>query len=162
MQVWNVLNAARWKCRTQKIAKKSPSVHHCTTLLGHIFATKARIDNRKNLLRINIPCRCPNNIVNFGLLAAEIDLVVWGTPANFNGFRVLGHYCTAVKLWASAKLCGVEQRAPPMFDRATIRLGIGPHSSCIYFLQVFNMKWNKNQFGGRKVVVQAAVLARWA
>jgi len=28
-------------------------------------------------------------MVNFGLLAAEIDPVVWGTPANFNGFRVL-------------------------------------------------------------------------
>ena len=25
--------------------------------------------------------------------------------------------------------CGVEQRAPPMFGRATITLGIGPHSS---------------------------------
>jgi len=28
-------------------------------------------------------------MMNFGPLAAEIDLVVWGTPANFNGFRVL-------------------------------------------------------------------------
>ena len=28
-------------------------------------------------------------MVNFGLLAAEIDAVVWGTPANVNGFRVL-------------------------------------------------------------------------
>jgi len=28
-------------------------------------------------------------MVNFGLLAAEIDPAVWGTPANFNGFRVL-------------------------------------------------------------------------
>jgi len=28
-------------------------------------------------------------MVNFGPLAAEIDLVVWGIPANFNGFRVL-------------------------------------------------------------------------
>ena len=28
-------------------------------------------------------------MVNFSLLAAEIDPVVWGTPANFNGFRVL-------------------------------------------------------------------------
>ena len=26
------------------------------------------------------------NMVNFGVLAAEL---VWGTPANFNGFRVL-------------------------------------------------------------------------
>jgi len=28
-------------------------------------------------------------MVNFGPLAAEIGLPVWGTPANFNGFRVL-------------------------------------------------------------------------
>ena len=28
-------------------------------------------------------------MVNFGQLAAEIHPVVWGTPANFNGFRVL-------------------------------------------------------------------------
>jgi len=28
-------------------------------------------------------------MVNFGLLAAEIDLLVWDTQANFNGFRVL-------------------------------------------------------------------------
>jgi len=28
-------------------------------------------------------------MVNFGLLVAEIDPVVWGTPVNFNGFRIL-------------------------------------------------------------------------
>ena len=28
-------------------------------------------------------------MVNFGPLAAEIGPVVWGTPANFNRFRVL-------------------------------------------------------------------------
>ena len=28
-------------------------------------------------------------MVNFGPLAAEIGPVVWGTSANFNGFRVL-------------------------------------------------------------------------
>jgi len=28
-------------------------------------------------------------MVNFGPLATEIDPVVWGTPANFNGFRVV-------------------------------------------------------------------------
>jgi len=37
--------------------------------------------------------------------------------------------CTALELWASAKLYGVEQRAPPIFGRAAITLGIGPHSS---------------------------------
>ena len=70
--------------------KKSPSAHHRTTLLGYIFATKARIDNqKKNLLSSNIFFRCPHNMVNFSLLAAEIGPVVWGTPANFNSFRVL-------------------------------------------------------------------------
>jgi len=28
-------------------------------------------------------------MVNFGPLAAETVSLVWGTPANFNGFRVL-------------------------------------------------------------------------
>jgi len=28
-------------------------------------------------------------MVNFSLLAAKIGPVVWSTPANFNGFRVL-------------------------------------------------------------------------
>ena len=28
-------------------------------------------------------------MVNFGLLAADIVSGVWGTPATFNGFRVL-------------------------------------------------------------------------
>jgi len=57
----------------QKLTKKSPSGHHCTTLSGYIFATKAHIDNRKkNLLSSNISSRCPHNMVNSGLLAAEI------------------------------------------------------------------------------------------
>ena len=29
------------------------------------------------------------NMVNFGPLVAEIRSLVWGTPANFNGFRIL-------------------------------------------------------------------------
>jgi len=85
-----VLEAARWKYRTQKLAKNSPSGHHRTTLSGHIFAIKARIDNRKkNLLSINISSTSFHNMVNFDLLATEIDAVVWGIPANFNGFHVL-------------------------------------------------------------------------
>jgi len=70
--------------------QKSPSAHHRTNLSGYIFATKARIDNRKkNLLSSNISPTGPYNMVNFGQLAAEILSLVWGTPANFNGFRVL-------------------------------------------------------------------------
>jgi len=41
------------------------------------------------LLSNNISSTCPHNMVNFGPLAAEIVSLVWGTPGNFNGFRVL-------------------------------------------------------------------------
>jgi len=68
--------------------KKSPSWHHRTTLSSHIFSTKA-IDNRKNLLNSNTSYTCPHNMVNFGPVMAEFCWRVWGTPANFNGFRVL-------------------------------------------------------------------------
>jgi len=70
-------------------------------------------------------------MVNFGPLAAEVGSLVWGTPANFKGFRILTAllYSTLAVDWASAKVCGVEQRAPPIFDIAVITLDIGPHSS---------------------------------
>jgi len=43
----------------------------------------------KNLLSSNISSTCHHNMVNFGPLAAEIVSLVWFTPANFNGFRIL-------------------------------------------------------------------------
>jgi len=46
-----VLQAARWKYRTQKIAKNSPFGHYRKTLSGYIFATKTRIDNWKNVVK---------------------------------------------------------------------------------------------------------------
>jgi len=85
----HVLHAARWKYRMQKIAKNFPSGHHRTTLSGCIFATKTRIDNRNNLLNSNISSTCSQNMANVGPLMAEIGLPVWGTPANFNEFRIL-------------------------------------------------------------------------
>jgi len=81
-----------------------PSGHHPTTLSGYIFATKACIDNwKKNLLNSNISPICPHNMVNFGPLAAEILSLVWGTPANFNGFRVLAAllHSTLVQCWTN-------------------------------------------------------------
>ena len=109
--------------------KNSPSEHHRTTLSGYIFTTKADIDNRKkNLLSSNISSRCPYNMVNFGLLTAEIDWQVCWHPIIFQRVSRLG-FVTAWHswYWASATLCGVEQRAPPIFGRAAITLGTGPH-----------------------------------
>jgi len=41
------------------------------------------------LLNSNIFPTRPYNMLNFGLLPTEMVSLVWGTPANFNGFRVL-------------------------------------------------------------------------
>ena len=69
--------------------KKLPFWHYGTTLSGYIFSTKARIDNRKNMINIDTSSTYPHNMVNFGLVTAEIRWRVWGTPANSNGFCFL-------------------------------------------------------------------------
>jgi len=45
--------------------------------------------SEKNLLSSNISSTRDHTMVNFDPLAAEIVSGVWGTPATFNGFRVL-------------------------------------------------------------------------
>jgi len=48
------------------------------------------MENRKKIVKQQYLLHiCPHNMVNFGPLAAEIGPAVWGTPDNFNGFRVL-------------------------------------------------------------------------
>ena len=46
---------------------------------------------------------------------------------------ILAALLHSLESWSSAKLCGVQQRASPIFGRATITLGIGSHSSFISF-----------------------------
>ena len=92
MQVWNVLHAARCKCRTQKSCQKSPSRHHRTTLSGYIFTPKACVDNRKK----NVKQQYLLHMSPHGPLAAEIVSLVWGTPGNFNGFASWQRYCMAL------------------------------------------------------------------
>ena len=64
-------------------------------------------------------------MVNFGPLTAEIRWQVWDT-------------LQISTVWASAKLCSIEQKAPPIFSRAAITLGIGPH---FYLTSIMNIKW---------------------
>jgi len=57
-------------------------------------------------------------MVNFSPLAAETGLPVWGTPANFNGFRVLA------ALLHGSQVVGVSQTLQRSTDGATyIRQG---------------------------------------
>jgi len=57
-------------------------------------------------------------MANVGLLTAEIGSGVWGTPANFNGFRVLA------ELLHGILVVGVSQTLRRLIDGATyIRQG---------------------------------------
>jgi len=92
----------------------------------------------KNLLSSNTSSRCSHNMVNFGPLAALRSIpVVWGTPANVNGFRlrVLAALLHGRRTRYSSSGCqpnfAALKRAPPIFGRAAITLGIGPHSSSL-------------------------------
>jgi len=73
--------------------KKPPKMRHLGTIAQLCRAISSRLRRvstiGKNLLNSNISPTCPYNMVNFGPPMAEICWRVWGTPANFNGFRVL-------------------------------------------------------------------------
>jgi len=53
--------------------------------------------SEKNLLSTNTSSTCPDNMVNFGPLTAEIGSRVWGTPTHHisTGFASWQRYCTA-------------------------------------------------------------------
>jgi len=96
--------------------RKSPKSRHLRTIVQICRAIQVSSQQKhvstigKTLLSSNISRTCPDNMVNFGPLAAEMDPVVWDTQQISTGFASWKRYCTAVKYWASAKLCGVEQR----------------------------------------------------
>jgi len=73
----------------KKVAKNRHPWHHRTTLSGYIFATKARIDNRKKIaIQQYLPHIHPYN----GELRPSSGwywFVSLGTPANFNFLATL-------------------------------------------------------------------------
>jgi len=77
-------NTGRKNC--QKICHLGTTAQLCqaeSSQLRHISTIG------KNMLNSNISSTCPHNMANFGPLTAAIGSGVSGTPANFNGFRVL-------------------------------------------------------------------------
>jgi len=73
--------------------KKSPKIGHLRTITQFCRAISSQLRHvltiRKKFLNSIISSTCPHNMLNFGPLTAEICWRVWGTPVNFNGFRVL-------------------------------------------------------------------------
>jgi len=87
-------------------AKKSPSADHRTTFSDYIFAIKACIDNRKK--KLVKQQYLPHMSLQYGELRPTSGWdfsLVWGTSANFNGFRVF------TELLHGTLLVGVSQTA---------------------------------------------------
>jgi len=69
--------------------KKSPTSRHLGTIAQLCRAISSQLRHVSTIGKKQYALTCPHNMVNFGPLAAEIYWRVWGTPANFKGFRVL-------------------------------------------------------------------------
>lgn len=59
-------------------------------------------ESERNLLNSNISSTSPHYMANVSPLTAEISWWVWGTPANFNGYRIMASF-TAVTLFTGGK-----------------------------------------------------------
>ena len=122
----------------KKSPKNSPSGHHCTNLSGYIFPTKARIDNReKNLLNSSISPMSSQ----YGELRPTSAWGRFGCLGHASEFQRVSHLGSFTARHSSSGRqpnCGVEQRAPPVFGRAAVTLGIGPHSSLFCFFCCYN------------------------
>ena len=113
--------------------KKSPKIGHLGTItqlcraislqLRHVSTIGKKLVKQQYLLHMSPAYGelCP--------LAADINPVVWGTAANFNGLCVLAALLHSTVIMGVTKLCGVEHSAPPIFSRAAITLGISPDSN---------------------------------
>jgi len=98
MQVWNVLHAARRKYRTQKWCKKN---RHLRTTAQLCRAISSQLRHVSTIGK--------KTMVNFGPLVAEIVSLVWGTPANFSGFRVLAALLHSTLLVGSSQTAALNR-----------------------------------------------------
>ena len=92
MHCWNVnlLHAARWKYRTQNLRRQNSHLCTIAQLCRAISSQLRHVSTIGKILSNNgISSTYTYNMVNFGPPTAEIGSLVLGTPANFNGFRVL-------------------------------------------------------------------------
>ena len=103
--------------------KKSPENRRLGTIVVGLYLRNEGTyrQSKKNLLSSNMSSTFPPQYGELRPLAAQIGLPVWGTPANFNGFRVLA------ALLHGSKLVSVSQTLRSWTQGATITLGIGPH-----------------------------------
>ena len=103
-------------------ANKSPSEHHRTTS-GYIFTTKARIDNRKTVVKQHYLLQMPLQYSELRPTSGWDQLASLEHPVIFQRVSRLGSVTARLLSSGRQQNCGFEQTAPPMFGRATIIYG---------------------------------------
>ena len=93
--------------------------------------------SEKNLLSRNISPTCPHNMVNFGPLAAEIVSLVWGTPGNFNGFRVLASLLHGTLVVGVSQTASLNRGCHLYWAGRPSRWALAHISSCLIDLQAW-------------------------
>jgi len=129
MQVWNVLHAARWNIGRKTDAKN----RHLGTIAllcramssqwRHVSTIGKKLVKQQYVLHMSPQYGepwPPSGWDRSGSLRH---------PCKFQRVSRLGSVTARHLVVSVSQLCGVEQRTPPMFGRATITLGIGRHSS---------------------------------
>jgi len=76
-------------------------------------------------------------MVNFGPLAAEIGLPVWGTPANFNGFRVLAALLHGSQVVSVSHTAALNRGRHLCLAGRPSRWALAHISSLLLFLKLF-------------------------
>jgi len=111
-----------------KKSSKTPSAHHCTTLSGYIFATKAHIDNwKKKLLKQQY---LPHMSSKYGELwpTSGWDLLAsLGHPCNFQRVSIFAALLHGIVVVGVSQILRHWTYIECIFGRAAITLGIGPH-----------------------------------
>jgi len=134
MQVWNVLHAARWKYSTQKLTQKNPHLGTIIQLcraessqLRHVSMIGKKLVKMQYLLHMSPQYGELRPTIGWDLLASL------GHASEFQRVSRLGSVTARHSSSGRQPNCSVEQRAPPIFSRAAITLGIGPHSGLLCF-----------------------------
>jgi len=135
MHVRNVLCAARWKYRTQKIAISAPS----SNIVRPYLCNKGTYwQSEKKLLNSNTYPTCSYNMVNFSTLPAEICWHVWGISANFNGFRVLAALLHGTLLVGVSQTAALNRGRHPYLAGRSSRWALAHISSCYMYMHRFS------------------------
>jgi len=136
MHVWNVRHAACWKCRTQKVAKNrhlGTIAQLCQAIPSqprHLSTIRKKLVKQLYVLQMSPQYGEHRPTNGWEWLAGLGHFII------FQQVSCLGSITARQSSSGRQPNCGAEQRAPPMFGRATITLGLA-HILVLHYFAKF-------------------------